>query len=98
MSCQHLNVDITEIVSDERTYKFLNGRLADTSASGAPLPRQFHVHCHDCNLDRMYRYGPGIFGPQSSPAWLYDRLEASKNVADRFPRTKRKRTNKSAAL
>lgn len=75
MRCNHNNITITEHILSKYTYTILDGHLAGTYSSGAPTPRVFDVNCQDCGMQKTYRYGPGEFGPQSSPAWLYDYIE-----------------------
>src|SRR2546423_1595226 len=42
---------------------------------GNPTVRTFEAICHRCGMRKIYRYGPGQFGPHSHPRWLYERME-----------------------
>ncbi len=90
-NCKHLNCSITEDVPHRYTHIFLDGGYVETAASCEQLPRVFRVACRDCGLDKTYRYDAGVFGPWSRPGWLYDRVEQTKSVRERFERPKRRK-------
>lgn len=87
--CKHLNVTITELVCNRYTYRIKNDRCIDRSADCVPTARTFEVKCHDCDLEKTYHYGPGVFGLYSKPEWLYDRMETTKGSPERIPRGKK---------
>jgi len=73
--CRHLNVDIIEHILSRHTHHIREGSRVEISSDCGPVPRHFDVVCKDCGLEKTYRYIPGEFGPQSSPRWLYERIE-----------------------
>ena len=76
--CQHQNIDITEVVTSRYTHHIRQGSHIETSAGISLEPRQFDVQCQDCALVKSYRYGPGEFGANARPRWLYQYIEKAK--------------------
>jgi hypothetical protein len=76
MKCKHQNVQITEYILSKYTYTIIDGAMCGSCAGVGQLPRVFDVSCQDCDMQKTYRYGPGEFGPTSSPQWLYNYVEA----------------------
>ena len=73
--CKHKTVEISEHIINVKTYHFIENTLVERSASGKPTVRTFEAICHRCGMRKIYRYGPGQFGPHSTPRWLYERME-----------------------
>ena len=89
--CNHQNIDITEVVTSRYTHHVRQGSRVERSTGIGVQPRQFDVHCLDCEFTKSYRYGPGAFGPDAKPRWLYQSVDRANGEYWSGPRTPSKK-------